>query len=276
MKRFFQGLACALGAVLLVGVGMAAANARQGQADGRPPGNGPAPSGVRAPEGTILPEAAGTTYVPIAPCRVFDTRFAGGPMDNAQRSFKVSGALAAQGGSNTCGIPASASSVALNLTGVAANGTGGFVRGWAAGEPPVQATLLNYSSALSASNAVDVPVCTGTCTAALTLRTYGGAADLVGDVVGYHVPELHARIGADGSIYSGSSRVVSASHPRTGRYVVRFDRDLTGCSVTAGVDGGQYGASANPVGEDVVVDTWHLVGGAPVALDLWHFVTVTC
>lgn len=278
MKRFFQGLAFALGAVLLVVAGMAAANARQTPADDRPAGNGPSDPAAttRAPVGTIQPEAPGSTYVAIAPCRLFDTRSVGGAMDEAQRSFRVSGALASQGGSNTCGIPSSATSVTVNLTGLAVGTDRGFVRGWAFGEPPAQATLLNFAPALNASNAVEVPLCTGTCSSDLTLRTFGGAANLVGDAVGYHVPDLHARIGSDGTIYSGSDRVVSASHPREGRYVVTFDRDLEGCSVATSIDGGQYFASGSPAGNQVVVDTWQLVSGAPSALDLWFFLTVTC
>lgn len=276
MKRFIQGLAFALGAVALVGVGMAAASAGQEVGMVRLPGNGPAPTAAgptRAP-GAIEPEAQGTVYVPITPCRLLDTRI-GAPLTDGDRAFKVSGTLAPQGGSNTCGIPPAASAVSLNLTAISADGQPGFVRGWPTGAPPANATLINFAPSINASNAVEVPVCTGACASDLTLRSVG-SAHLVGDAVGYHVPTMHARIGADGSVFSGSSRVESAVRTRAGRYVVTFDRDLTGCSATASIDGGPYDASATLVGDQAVVDTWQMTGGNPVAADLWFYLTVTC
>ena len=52
------------------------------------------------------------TYTGITPCRVVDTRAAGGPIASTTRDFKVTGTLATQGGAANCGIPENASSIA--------------------------------------------------------------------------------------------------------------------------------------------------------------------
>ena len=81
----------------------------------------------------------------------------------------------------------------------------------------------------------------------------------------------------DGSIYSGSIRVLSAHHDSTGTYTVTVDRDLTGCSVAANVAGGMYYVSAYISGNIVVGDTWALSStGTATDTDLYWYFTVAC
>ena len=59
------------------------------------------------------------SFTPVAPCRILDTRLAGGPLaPGAPRSFVVAGTagFGAQGGrEGGCGIPAGAAAVEMNF-----------------------------------------------------------------------------------------------------------------------------------------------------------------
>ena len=78
-------------------------------------------------------------FVPVRPCRVIDTRLAGGPLaPGEERQFVISGTVGfeAQGGTpGGCGVPRSAivrgaTAVALNLVAVNPQGPGNL-RAWA-------------------------------------------------------------------------------------------------------------------------------------------------
>lgn len=143
-------------------------------------------------------------YTPVAPCRVFDSRFSNGGrlIAGTDRSFYVATSstdfdLSFQGGSASgCGVPYGyASAVMLNLTAVGPDGTG-YLRAWPAGTSAPNATVLNYSPALNASNAVNLPMCdpytdsTECGSGDVTVRAFVSNVDVVGDVVGYFAPSL--------------------------------------------------------------------------------------
>ena len=113
---------------------------------------------------TTMPTTGSSTasvnelYTGVTPCRIVDTRLAGGPLVST-RHFQASGNLASQGGSNTCGIPANATSIAVSLTAISQGQ--GYLRGWASGTTPPTATLLNYGTAINMSNMVNLPRCSG-------------------------------------------------------------------------------------------------------------------
>ncbi|MCU1497908.1 MAG: Alpha-tubulin suppressor and related protein-like protein [Acidimicrobiales bacterium] len=218
-------VACAV--LVLAGLGVAEAS----EGDSAPANGGTRPSTrqVRA----VPPISRAAIFTSIAPCRVLDTR-PSTPLVNSERDFKVTGALAAQGGSNTCGIPANATAVAINLTGIATGNAGGYVRGWADDATPPNATLLNFASSINASNQVDIPLCTG-CVAGnrFTLRAYG-SADVVGDAVGYYTPPMYAIVNTDGNLYSNiSSGLISVNRASIGHYNLYFHQDITRCAVVA-------------------------------------------
>lgn len=190
--------------------------------------------GARSAGATRAALAGGQSeiYTGIKPCRILDTR-ATSPLVDGSRTFQVSGSLTAQGGLDTCGIPTYATSVAVNLTGIAVDG-GGFVRGWASGDTPATATLLNVAPSINASNLVNIPLCRGeTCTSAFTLRAYGGA-HLVGDAVGYFTQPLYVSLASDGSVYQSiESGVVSSTRAAAGVYDVQFVRPVLQCDAQA-------------------------------------------
>lgn len=226
-KKFLGGTL--LSAVLLLGGAVHVAASDTGQ-DNRSDDTPATPAA--ATPAAAQDVGATEVYSGIAPCRILDTRSTS-PITGTTRNFDVSGALSAQGGSDSCGIPTTATSVIVNLTGISVGGSTGFVRGWAAGDPPVNATLLNYSPALNATNQVTIPLCTGTCSDAFTLQVFG-SANIVGDAVGYTQAPMFAYVLGNGSIESNvSSGVVSVTRNSAGNYTVLFDRPVTDCDAQA-------------------------------------------
>jgi hypothetical protein len=224
----FKVIGAVVAAVVLgVGSGVAATTLSSPNGSGESSPAAPAPLAIAAAVDVGQTEV----YTAITPCRILDTR-ATSPIVAATRDFKVSGTLSPQGGSNTCGIPATATSIAVNLTGISTGGTG-FVRGWAAGGAPVNATLLNFSPALNASNMVNLPLCKGGgCTNAFTLQVFGGA-NIIGDVIGYYQAPMYAKVDIFGNLMDGvSSGLVSIEKVDTGQFTLTFDRPVDKCAVT--------------------------------------------
>src|SRR5947207_9731232 len=88
------------------------------------------------------------TYTPVTPCRLADTRSAGGALGaNNARDFKVwvpSGGFAVQGGdAGNCNVPANPSAVALNIAAVSPRGAGNLVV-YPAGSALPNTSALNY------------------------------------------------------------------------------------------------------------------------------------
>ena len=134
-------------------------------------------------------------YSTINPCRLIDTRRAGGPIAaGTTRDFKVkgTGSLASQGGSATgCGVPSTATGAMINFVSTNPAGAGNLVA-WAypVATAPLASTL-NYGivPGLNAiANGIAVPICDpdlNTCTFDLRIKTNASATDVVADVVGY-------------------------------------------------------------------------------------------
>jgi len=139
--------------------------------------------------------AAGRVYVPITPCRIVDTRVAGGPIaGGSTRNFLVTGTnLSLQGGSSTgCGVPfGPAKAAVVNFVVVAPAGAGDL-RQTPFGTPVPLASFLNYvNSGIPNDNTANgsvVTICdpaTTTCTFDFTVQVDGNSTDLVADVQGY-------------------------------------------------------------------------------------------
>ena len=104
-------------------------------------------------------------YTLVTPCRLFDTRLAGGALAaGTQREFLVTGNdLSAQGGSPTgCGIPfGPTSAVLVNFVAVNATGSGNLQAwAWTPSSPPApNASILNFNSSFNIANGIAVPIC---------------------------------------------------------------------------------------------------------------------
>lgn len=181
------------------------------------------------------------TYTGITPCRIVDTREAGGPIASTTRDFKASGTLAAQGGAGNCGIPENATSIAVNLTAITTGGTG-FFRAWAFAGAPSSATLLNYAPGLNPTNQVNIPLCrkalggADPCTGgkAFTIRNFG-SADLVADAVGFYAAPIFAYVSDTGALgqSSGVKTVTRTPGEPVGQFDITFDRYVGDCAASA-------------------------------------------
>ena len=134
-------------------------------------------------------------YTPVAPCRIVDTRVAGGTIAaGAVREFRVTGGnLSPQGGDpNGCGVPVGpATSAIINFVAVNPAGAGNL-RAWAYTTPPVGppgASVLNFAAVgMNIANGIAVPICDPsetTCTYDLRVQADGSGTHLVADVVGF-------------------------------------------------------------------------------------------
>lgn len=190
-------------------------------------------------------------FVPIAPCRVFDTHTTG-PIGGAGRSFFVSGTsgFEAQGGTaGGCGVPESAGAVAVSFT-----TSGSTKSGSIAVYPNGSTGSKNDSVELSFSAAIvdTTAVAVGTGAQRIVLRTLGGAVQVTGDITGYYVPQIEGIVFADGT-YTAPRRVANVTHTSAGVYTVQFDRDVTYCSAQLSVFGPSTLARADLDGQNLII-----------------------
>jgi hypothetical protein len=132
--------------------------------------------------------SGGAQYFPVAPCRLVDTRVAGGALANGtQRAVRIGGAtgFAAQGGTAAgCGIPTDARAIAVTLVSVSPAGTG-FLLAFPTGGAVPAASTLNYNKGLISSSGATLTVTPGRVDA-LTIRNAGVPVQVVLDVLGYY------------------------------------------------------------------------------------------
>jgi hypothetical protein len=127
-------------------------------------------------------------YTPLTPCRIVDTRHAGGAiLGNTTRTFDVDGiSFSGQGGYNgRCGIPyAVARAVAINITATLPQTVGFFVAYGLTARPPT--STLNFVAGQTIANSTIVPVVPGV---GNDFSLYSSTtAHVVMDVLGYFAP----------------------------------------------------------------------------------------
>ena len=187
-------------------------------------------------------------YTPVAPCRIVDTRVAGGSLAaGAPRDFRVTGTgLQGQGGSPAgCNVPIGpATSVIINF--VAVNPVGpGNLRAWAYTEPalaPPNASIVNYTSVpgLNIANGIAVPTCdatTTTCSFDLKVQADGNGTQLVADVVGYfeRFPREAVRSFTATRVRSGSETLLQATCTTVPNAQVTLNAPVAGKVVVRGM-----------------------------------------
>ena len=147
-------------------------------------------------------DAAALLYVPITPCRLIDTRAAGGVVTpGADRTFdlvgvETPGSLAGQGGNPAgCPIPgfgaggAVVEAVAINLVAVQSSGAG-HLTVWPTDQPKPLASALNFASSaalagLNVANGLILPVRTDVEGDDVTVSAGVSSTHLVADALGY-------------------------------------------------------------------------------------------
>ena len=142
-------------------------------------------------QGSRAPRALGDfgddlVFTPVAPCRLVDTRVAGGFMNaGTARTFDVDNTVsfAFQGGNpGPCGVPFNvAAAAAMNFTVTGTTGSG-HLTAWGLGTQPLASTL-NYVAGDTVANSTVIPVVPGGGNDFSVFVAAG--AHVVVDVVGY-------------------------------------------------------------------------------------------
>jgi hypothetical protein len=129
--------------------------------------------------------SAPSSFTPITPCRVMDTR-SGAPVGprNTPLTAGVDYAISVKGNNGSCtGIPANATGVTLNVTAVNAT-AGSFLTVWPTGEARPNASSLNWSARQPPTpNAINAAL---TASGQVSFWTESGTVDLIADITGYY------------------------------------------------------------------------------------------
>jgi hypothetical protein len=163
---------------------------------------------------------------------------------------------------------------------------GGWMLAYPAGSAMPNASVLNYNGGLTTNSGATVPI-KPNANPGLTITNYGGDTDLIIDVSGYYAPQMHGMVSpatspsTDAPIYSGTSRIVSATNPSAGVYLVTFDTDITYCTPvvqTYNAGAGVYGVAYNFNGNVARVNTWYLSATTHVEVmySFYFYIEVVC
>jgi hypothetical protein len=139
--------------------------------------------------GAITPRPVGNVFVPIVPCRLFDTRPAPATIGTRAHPLTADEEFVAQttGANGDCSLPATSTAVVLNVTAVGPVGDG-FLTVWPADAPRPNASNLNFSDGQApVANAVTVKLGGG----AIRFVSSASRVDAIADVVGYFEDHNH-------------------------------------------------------------------------------------
>lgn len=109
-----------------------------------------------------------------------------------------------------------------------------------------------------------------------------GTTHVIIDITGYFVKPLFAEVHGSGALSDGS-RAISATKIDTGKYGVRFDRDVSGCAYTATIGGATFAVAgvidtglSSTSNDTVEVFTQDNDGSPPAYVDKPFHLTITC
>jgi hypothetical protein len=152
-------------------------------------------------------------FTPITPCRILDTRVAGGPIAAGfTRDFNAvvggGGNFSTQGGSATdcSAVAAGQAAVVINLTAVIP-GAAGFATAYPFGATRPLASSVNYTAGAIVNNTVVVKLPNPLTTKDFSVYTFA-TANFVADIVGYYSPP--AATALDCQTVSGTPTNVNA------------------------------------------------------------------
>ena len=134
---------------------------------------------------TVLPLACGTSFYTVKPCRLLDTRRTagshGGPALSAgqERRFVLAGVT------SPCGIPSTATAVAINAVAISPTQGPGFLTIYAPGTARPSTATLNYNAGKIRANGAIVQLGPSSGDIAVFCQQGSGSTDLVIDVTGY-------------------------------------------------------------------------------------------
>jgi hypothetical protein len=200
-------------------------------------------------------------YYPVTPCRIIDTRFAGGPIiPGTNRNFiAVGGPFGSQGGSPTdCHTPfPGPAAVMINIIAISP-GSVGDLRVFPFGADVPLASAINYIPGQNVANGIIQAICQGPdCDFDLTVQADSASTQMAVDILGYFMfpstpvtQNLFAVVNglsAPALLVAGQSfRAVSVNRISPGVYELYFDRDISNCAYVASL--GDPGSVLVPAG----------------------------
>lgn len=179
------------------------------------------------------PGDADTTFVPMTPCRLIDTR----PLPErvgpaAAWGAKETKTLQGTGTNGQCTVPADAVGLSINVTALNA-AQNGFLSFWPGGTRPLAASLNPSPGAPPIPNAVTVSL---SATGSFSVYNENGSVDIVIDVNGYFtkssLKELNTRLAASEAKVTAAEAKITALE-NAGRYA-KVDADVGGATLIRG------------------------------------------
>ena len=173
-----------------------------------------------------------TTYVPISPCRLDDTRGPSGDAGLGGRETPLGPnetfTLDTTGGQCT-GIPAGATGITMNVTSVSPTAPT-FLTIWPAGETwPLASSLNPFPGEPPTPNGVEVELNANN---EFSVFNLAGSVDVIFDITGFYIDHDHddryapaaayGVVNADGTVAPGTVGVAASgvTHPSPGVYVI--------------------------------------------------------
>lgn len=176
-------------------------------------------------------------YTPLTPCRIVDTRLAGGPIaSNTMRSFVAFTAtdFTAQGGDATnCNIPMNASAVTVKVT--ASNPIlNGFLTVFPSNEARPLASSLNYIANIDTSNESHFRLCRPSCPTQFSVYTLA-QSHVVIDVNGYFMEPEATELDCTVAQQTGNLALLGGLQPKTVSCPAGYTATGGGCGGPLGI-----------------------------------------
>ena len=129
------------------------------------------------------------SYTPVTPCRVVDTRIAGGAISaGGIRSYDVRGAVASQGGNSAGCLSPKGEPRAVNVNVTSVPEGDGWITAYPYGSIAPTASIVNYrSDAQNVANSGTIKTCFN-CEKDINIQSGGGITHVIIDVLGYYYP----------------------------------------------------------------------------------------
>jgi hypothetical protein len=237
-------------AVAAIGAGAFAASALAGPT-GTTNANTASPNTTKvAPNFQVAGHTSEMSFVPVNPCKLVDTRLAGGQFGNGtSRAYHArgTGSLASQGGSSTgCALPANAAAISTIVSAVSPSADG-FIQTNASDQASAGATSVNYSAGVSISSSATINLSAPAAATAFKVKNNGGPTHISISVVGYYIAPMGAEVNSVGTLVVGNRVTLARVIPGfPGQYEVIFDRDVTKCYYSATAFSGSLQGEVEP------------------------------
>lgn len=176
-------------------------------------------------------------YTPMTPCRIVDTRLAGGPIAaNGSRSFAAFTAtdFASQGGDSTnCNLPANVSALTVKIT-ASHPQLNGYFTVYPSNEARPLASSLNYIAGIDTSNESHFRLCRPGCPTQFTVYSLW-QSDVVIDVNGYFAEPVATPLDCTVAQQTGNLDLLGGLQARTVSCPAGYTATGGGCGGPLGI-----------------------------------------